>query len=83
MKRMPTTSSTDDKKKNVEEIAKILSSKVPKETNYNNTKTKKYFSSRSDINNSEMNTIKDTLLYRNPQNSITIENQPASSLQSK
>lgn len=66
-----------NEKQSVEEIAKILSSKVPKETNYNNIKSRKYFSTKTNPSKEDMNmnTIKDSLLYNISLNSISIDNK--------
>ena len=56
--------------KKVEELARIFASKLPKETNFNNRKSNKYFQK----DESERTTIKDNLLYNiqdNPFESIS------------
>jgi hypothetical protein len=50
--------------KKVEELARIFASKLPKETNFNNRKTNKYFHK----DETERTTIKDNLLYKNQEN---------------
>ena len=55
----------------VEDLARIFASKLPKETNFNNRKSNKYFHNKE----SERITIKDNLLYcvdDNPFQSISI-----------
>ncbi len=50
-----------DSKKRVEELAKIFASNTPKETSFNNIKTRKYFNKKGDT---EKTTIKDFLMYK-------------------
>ncbi len=55
----------------VEDLARIFASKLPKETNFNNRKSNKYFHK----DESQRTTIKDNLLYYhhdNPFESISI-----------
>ena len=60
-----------DTKITVEEYAKILASKAPKETSFNNTKSRKYFAStQEDL--SDRVTIKDNLLYKSHKSLGTI-----------
>jgi hypothetical protein len=57
--------------KRVEDLARIFASKLPKETNFNNRKSNKYFHKEE----TERTTIKDNLLYNfqeNPFDSISI-----------
>jgi hypothetical protein len=67
-------------KRDIEEVARMLASKLPKMTNFDNTKTRKYFSgtggNSSDMRNSQM-TLKDTLIYNcnNTNNSISTANK--------
>jgi hypothetical protein len=53
----------DNKKKDIEELARIFASKAPKETTYNNIKTQKYFTKT--IKEEERPTIKDNLIHNN------------------
>jgi ERCC4-type nuclease len=50
-------------KKEIEEVAKFFASKVPKITNFDNKKSRKYFSSESNNRDSQAITIKDKLIY--------------------
>lgn len=70
----PNSNKSDHKK--IEDIAKGFASKAPKETNYNNIKSRKYFgSSSSGTEESGTATLKDTLLYSIHSNSISTTNK--------
>ncbi len=60
-----------DLKKEIEEKAKMFASKFPKMTNFNNTKSNKYFSSSSEDYFNGTVTIKDTLVHNNNINTNT------------
>lgn len=73
MKGQPTYSNTNinininiatkKEKKEIEEVAKFFASKVPKITNFDNKKSRKYFNSEKDNRDSQAITIKDKLIY--------------------
>jgi hypothetical protein len=54
---------TNNTNKNIEELARIFANKAPKETTYNNTKTNKYFSTRTINEPIQRETVKDDLLH--------------------
>jgi hypothetical protein len=54
----------DIKKKDIQELARIFASKAPKETTYNNVKTRKYFNAPT-LKEDERPTVKDDLIYDN------------------
>ena len=59
---------TKKEKKEIEEVAKFFASKVPKITNFDNKKSRKYFS--TDNNQSESLTLKDNLIYVTTESTI-------------
>jgi hypothetical protein len=62
---------------NIEEMAKLFASKIPKSTNFNNTKTRKYFSTKSKEEGENTSTMKDTLLYNISSHSGSISTSTA------
>lgn len=78
-------SNNNDTKNQIEELAKKFSSNQPNVTNYNNAKTRKYFSSRYDDNNLNVATLKDTLVHNVNQGNINQNNivTPSNNNQSK
>ncbi len=58
---------TPQPQRNIEEMAKKFANHLPKSTNFNNTKTRKYFSTKSKEDETTL-TIKDTLLYNKSTN---------------
>jgi hypothetical protein len=67
---MINTSITNKHKENnnLNDLALKFASKSPKETNFNNSKSGKYFASE---NKSNLQTIKDSLLYSNHSDSVS------------
>lgn len=74
-----------DKEKNllIEDFARILANQKPKETNFNNTKTRKYFENKVfNDNESNTNTILDTLLVNEGTKSMSTSNKTDSLISS-
>lgn len=67
------------KNKEIEKLARNLASKRPKETNFNNTKTRKYFDSNNNKNLKEIdnnsNTLVDSLFANQVCSSISTNNK--------
>lgn len=64
----------------IENLAKNLASKRPKETNFNNTKTRKYFGNTKSFkdNDSNSNTLVDSLFANQVCSSISTNNKTES-----
>lgn len=75
-------SEAKDQQTKIENLAKNLASKRPKETNFNNTKTRKYFGKNSKENDQNSNTLVDSLIL-NQIGSISTSNKTASIVSSK
>ena len=61
---------TKKEKKEIEEVAKFFASKVPKVTNFDNKKSRKYFSSENSNRESQAITIKDNLIYLKTESTV-------------
>jgi len=70
------TENQDQQIKLIENLARNLASKRPKETNYNNIKTRKYFGNKNlKENDPNSNTIVDSLLANQVGSSISTNNK--------
>jgi len=66
----------DQQTKLIENLAKNLASKRPKETNFNNTKTRRYFGKNSkEQNDQNSNTLMDSLILNQIGSSISTNNK--------
>jgi hypothetical protein len=69
-------SAKDQQNKLIENLAKNLASKRPKETNFNNTKTRKYFRKNSKEQIDQFsNTLMDSLILNQIGSSISTNNK--------
>lgn len=75
---MKTNTNQNDSKKDIEDLARMFASKLPKETTYNNTKSRKYFGSKQSDDNSGVMTIKDTLIHNTNNNSLSTNSKKES-----
>lgn len=70
------TENQDQQTKIIENLARNLASKRPKETNFNNTKTRKYFGNKTIKDNDQnSNTLIDSLLGNQVCSSISTNNK--------
>ncbi len=70
------TENDDRQTKIIENLARNLASKRPKETNFNNTKTRKYFGNKTLKDNDQTsNTLVDSLLANQVSSSISTNNK--------
>lgn len=70
------TDNQDQQTKIIENLARNLASKRPKETNFNNTKTRKYFGNKTlKDNDQNSNTLVDSLLANQVCSSISTNNK--------
>ena len=70
------TEKQDQQTKIIENLARNLANKRPKETNFNNTKTRKYFGNKTlKENDQNSNTLIDSLLANQVSSSISTNNK--------